>query len=215
MDCLQEALQASREHCGLQQKAGNDNFFSAVQAATAQQLRQQALKNLGLLSMVGLGVGAGARGATGLAQLVNRNVKTPPSSLPHAVPVDLPLESTEEEKLAGMTDFLKGDYAQSMAGVPWVLPASVAAGAAGIGGGWSAMDYLLDKRRKGELDAELETARKEYEAALASGSHKVAEEAGLCSRRAGRGRWRLRPVRRAYRPSQRRAGLQLGQEASA
>ena len=44
------------------------------------------------------------------------------------------------------------------------------------------MDYLLDKRRKGDLDAELEQAKQEYEAALMANSHgKMAADGTLAA----------------------------------
>lgn len=236
MPNLQTVLQASRAHSVKGRKSANDNFYAAVQAAAAQQLQNQALRNAGMLGAVGLGTGAAARGLQGLVQLINRNVNKPRRSYPTSVPVDMPLHEEEEPKTAslgaviggaigsafgqrppikptpapqpaapprvkyifggqlqnpqpvaplqqkgaGVADFLKGEYAQSVSGVPWAMPAAVGAGAAGLMGGWSAMDYLLDKRRKGDLQAELEKAKEEYEAALmASTAGKTAAEGTL------------------------------------
>ena len=171
MPNLQTILRASRAHSVRGRKSANDNFYSAVQAAAAQQLQSQALQNAGMIGAVGLGTGAAARGLTGLMQLINRNINKPRRSYPSSVPVDMPLQQEEEElKVAGVADFMKGEYAQSVSGVPWAMPAAVGAGAAGLMGGWSAMDYLLDKRRKGDLQAELDKAKQEYEAALMSSS---------------------------------------------
>lgn len=153
-------------------KRGNDSFYDAVQAASAKQLQHQALSNAGMLGAVGLGVGAGGRGIAGLLQLVSRNMKKQPRSLPKPITIDLPIHETEEEpKTASMSDFLKGDYAQSVSGVPWAIPAAIGAGTAGVAGGWKAMDYLMDKRRKGDLDIELDKAKKEYEQALEENNH--------------------------------------------
>jgi hypothetical protein len=74
------------------------------------------------------------------------------------------------EKQANFLDFMKGRYAETVGGVPWAIPAAVGAGAGGLYGGWRLMDYLLDRRRKANLDDELETAKLEYEAALARSS---------------------------------------------
>lgn len=127
--------------------------------------------------MVGLGAGAGARGLAGLVEMARRNLTKPPKSTPAPVPVDVPFE---ENKEASTLDFLKGDYAQSVSGVPWAIPAAVGGGVAGLAGGWSLMDYLLDKRRKGDLDAELDTAKRDYESALANNAHhKLAGDATI------------------------------------
>jgi hypothetical protein len=175
MEKLQQVLKVSRAHSAKvpQAKRANDNFYNAVQVAAAQQLQNQALRNAASLGVVGLGAGAAGRGLTGLVQLINRNMSKPRRSYPPAIPVDLPLQKQDEEapdqpKFAASADFLRGDYAQSVGGVPWAIPAAVGAGAAGMYGGWNAMDYLLDKRRKGDLEAELEQAKQEYEAALMS-----------------------------------------------
>ena len=60
---------------------------------------------------------------------------------------------------------------------PWALPAAGAATAGGLYGGWKLTDYLLDKTKNMEQESELETARKEYESALA-GRRKIASAGG-------------------------------------
>jgi hypothetical protein len=310
MPNLQTILRASRAHSDKGRKSANDNFYAAVQAAAAQQLQNQALRNAGMIGAVGLGTGAAARGLQGLMQLINRNVNKPRRSYPTSIPVDMPLHEEEEPKIAadkravytgatigaalgaakaptshfgqgvargalhggaaelgavggglggaalggagglstylllskllnnqptdgsalasllggagvgglagagaggyagykgmqhalgtppwnveehkepkpkqaGLADFMKGEYAQSVSGVPWAMPAAVGAGAAGLAGGWSAMDYLLDKRRKGDLQAELEKAKAEYEAALMASTTGKTAAAGTLAR---------------------------------
>jgi hypothetical protein len=79
------------------------------------------------------------------------------------------------DKQAGLLDFIKGRYAESTGGVPWAVPAAVGAGAGGLYGGWKLMDYLLDKRRKDNLDEDLEEAKEEYESALSDVSKEAAD----------------------------------------
>lgn len=177
MDNLQAVLKTSRDHYG---KQANQGFYNAVQEATSQQLRHQALGNLGTLAVVGAGVGAGSRGLLGLLQLAHRNSRKPEPTIPPPLAIDLPLAEQEEEKVGGVSDFMRGDYAQSIAGIPWAIPAHVAAGAGGLAGGWTLMDYLLDKRRKGELQSELDKAKGDYEVALSNGM-KTAEEGSLAA----------------------------------
>ena len=86
---------------------------------------------------------------------------------------------TEQEKCATIgetvSNFLEGNNAQTVMGLPWYLPAATLAGAAGGVGGYKLMDTLLDRNRKGLLKDELARAKQEYEAAL-SGSVKSSEE---------------------------------------
>lgn len=177
MDSLKAVLKTSHDHCA---KQANQGFYNAVQEATAQQLRHKALGNIGTLAVVGAGVGAGSRGLLGLLQLAQRNSHKPEPTIPPPLAIDLPLSEQEEEKVGGVSDFLRGDYAQSINGIPWAIPAHVAAGAGGLAGGWTLMDYLLDKRRKGELQSELDKAKGDYETALSNGM-KTAEEGSLAS----------------------------------
>jgi hypothetical protein len=58
----------------------------------------------------------------------------------------------------------QGDLKQ----MPWAYPAAAAAGIGGLYGGWKLTDYLLDKTRSTEQESELDTARRDYERALAS-----------------------------------------------
>lgn len=48
----------------------------------------------------------------------------------------------------------------------WNGPASVAAGAAGVAGGYGIADWLLNKNRKSQVDGELDRAKKVYQQAL-------------------------------------------------
>lgn len=174
MEGLQIALKAYKE----QLTKKSNSFYDAVQQATSQKLREQALQNALSMGLVGTGAGMAGRGFFGLLELIRRNASKPPRSVPTPVPIDLPLEENES-KIAGVADFLRGDYAQSISGVPWAVPAAVGAGGAGLVGGWSLMDYLLDKRRKGDLDAELEKAKSEYESALIRNTAKTANDDSL------------------------------------
>src|SRR5690242_2942549 len=125
MDSLQAVLKASRAHLSQPQKRANDGFYNAVQEATARQLRMNALANAGALGLLGAGVGAGTRGLLGLFQMAHRNASKPDRTVPAPLAIDLPLQEHEEEKLGSLSNFLKGDYAQTTAGVPWAMPAAV------------------------------------------------------------------------------------------
>lgn len=77
--------------------------------------------------------------------------------------------------------WLRGDTSNSVAGMPWFLPAALGTGVAGLAGGRSLTRWILKKRRKADLDAEIEKAKKEYEDAMMSQYdpgkiHKLASE---------------------------------------
>lgn len=48
----------------------------------------------------------------------------------------------------------------------WGMPAAAATGAAGIAGGWTLMDQLLNARRKGQMQGDVEDARDDFRSAL-------------------------------------------------
>lgn len=151
---------------------------AAIQQAAAKVLQRQAMMNVGNVALTGLGVGAGVRGLTGLLQLINRNVAEPRPSVvaPAVVPISTPADE-EEEKAASLVDFLQGNQTETLAGIPWYMPAAVGAGVGATAGGWKFMDWLLDRRRKHESDAELEQAKSEFETTLSEiGTNKQAAD---------------------------------------
>jgi len=168
MTNLELVQKASRRYS---EKAANQpTFYDAVQHVTAKALQRKALANAGTAALAGLGTGASLRGILGLLEMSRQEAQPPVRETPKQIEVPV-----DDEKLAGLADFLKGDYAKSTSGVPWAIPAAVGAGAAGAYGGWKGIDALLEQRRKGELDDELEKAKREYEEAL-SGETKLAED---------------------------------------
>lgn len=145
--------------------------ITALQTAANQQLQQQARQQVQRILLAGLGVGLAGRGAMGLASLLHRNMRPPVQSATRR-PVPLPMlyEDEKQAQLGGaLQSFTRGQQATSLSGIPWFMPAATAAGVGGLAGGWSLLDYLLDKRRKGDVDADLESAKQEYEQALAGG----------------------------------------------
>ena len=146
----------------LYKSADEQTFQDALREYYSRGLRATALQKALGIGATGLGVGLGARGLLGLLGLGRHNVS---QEDPYASSV-IDIEE-EEEKQAGIMDFIKGRYAESTQGVPWAIPAAVGAGAGGLYGGWKMMDYILDQRRSSRIDEELEEAKAEYEAALA------------------------------------------------
>lgn len=62
--------------------------------------------------------------------------------------------------------WLRGDTHNSPVDVPWAMPAMALAAGGGLYGGHALSRWALKKRRKGELDEELEKAKREYEEAM-------------------------------------------------
>jgi hypothetical protein len=137
---------------------------------------------------------AGAYGNYSLYSLANRhNKKHGNPFYPRDAARDVMKEEKEKEEKEkeekesssiGQTaaDFMKGDFASTTAGVPWAMPAAVAAGAGGLYGGWKLQDWLMKKQREKEMDDELTTAKDDYTRALGAMQFgKGAEEGSLAA----------------------------------
>lgn len=72
--------------------------------------------------------------------------------------------STEAPK-----SFLAGHYADHITGLPWMFPAALGLGAAGLYGGYKAVDSLVNRERKQDLKTEVDDAKKELLTELSSG----------------------------------------------
>lgn len=161
----QAAVDAVKAHC----KSAVAGFTEAVQAQHGAGLRRDALHQLGRLLLTGAGVGMAGRGLLGVLQLTKRNLSPPQGLGGDIVPVDVPYPAAEEEeKVAGVSNFFKGDYAKSPWGIPAMLPATVIGGTASIYGGWKLMDAVLDARRRAELNEDVDAAKSEFQQALLS-----------------------------------------------
>lgn len=151
------------------------NAVTALEQTATQQLKSDALRQVGHLALAALGAGAAARGGVGLLNHIRRavspvRVKTGPALLPLPYPIE-PEESPEamaERKRRKLAGFLAGDAASSRSGVPWYGPAMLAGGLGGFLGGWKGLDALLEARRKRERHDQLDTARQEFHDALLS-----------------------------------------------
>ena len=184
MATIQEAVQAARRRSCKQAdivgrigKAFNwsptvPDFSAASDAAKALQeqvsshQKDRLLKMLAATAMTAGGVGMAGRGAYGLLSQADRNLRprSPSSVIPTTV--EVPVKERDKQAEFSFKDLFKGDYARSIAGIPAAIPALAATGAAGAMGGWKLQDWLLDQRRREEMDAELERAKKEYTRAL-------------------------------------------------
>lgn len=147
----------------------------------AGDIRQQALQNALRLGILGLGGGAVVRGLSGMLNLHRRNRRERKPSVHAPVVVDYPLPAktaadftTTEGWAEGarqlgrdVSDFLSGGKATTPGGWPFAMPLGVGSFGLGMYGGYRLADWLLDKRRKQELESDYQAARQEYEDALA------------------------------------------------
>ena len=155
-----------------------------------EELRSQAIKDILTVGGVGLGVGAASRGIYGLLNMLNRSHRGPEKIRPTGyLPTRFPLQREEEEEpkaasemptkqafdpLAWLKSLAKGEKATSKSGIPWYPAGMVGAGVGGLYGGYKGVDHLLDERRRKAHEDELEQARQEFHAALASRYGKTA-----------------------------------------
>lgn len=140
--------------------------------------------------VAGAGAGVAIRALGGFRNIGREPVSAPfvspgPSTLPIPIGTTEDEDSPEEEAnlkfAAGPSTFDAAAQALSQY-MPQSsfhreavsIPGTVLTGGAGLLGGWKLTDWILDKRRKSEMDDELNRAKAEYAAALAGGGAKVA-----------------------------------------
>lgn len=151
----------------------------AVRLINAKFLQEKLKKHIVTTGLIGAGVGLTSRGLGGLLDLISRTGKKTFKN-PNLVPVEIPVpasrlpkswptsEEEENEKISAETSrsFIQGDFAKDITSIPYALPALTAATVGSSVGGWKLMDWILDRRRKAELNEKLEQAKREYEEAL-------------------------------------------------
>lgn len=149
------------------------------------QLRSEAFKDILAAGLLAGSLGAGARMLTGANYLFGRPapVSNRRNSLPVAIGLPTPVydnpavkEKSENNldrvalKAAGigswLSDLGKGNMAVQKDEIPWYLPAVVGTGIVGAGGGYYMADKLLDKKRKADLQSEVDAAREQFRTAL-------------------------------------------------
>lgn len=167
----------------------NGSFRSlAKRAAVATDPRVDLAKQILSVGAAGLGTGVAARALMGLRNLGRPPVEPPfispgPSAIPIPVPPqvdDIGAEDTPEEEAnlkfaagesTGPFESAAQGLAQFLPRSAWgrdaaAIPGTVLTGGAAMMGGWKLTDMLLDRRRKAQLQEELDLAKQEYEGAL-------------------------------------------------
>lgn len=160
-------------------KQAADEVIDPV-AALAAANRSEAMRRWGQLAMLGLGLGATARGATTLINKVTGSGDAPEMEQPEAV-IPLPGKPRRRgigslltrPKTASWWNDLKQGFNDINRGAvgdykswPAFLPVAAAAGIGGTYAGWKGVDAVLDSRRKKEMDQELADARRRFNRAL-------------------------------------------------
>ena len=158
---------------------GTRNLFSASPNGSAASLltpehhrtlevdaQRKAIRDILATLGMGAAVGVGARGLAGAGNFFGRtpsDVSRSPGPSVLQIPVPVYANPRDEERARRLG--LKA--ANWKAASPWwTLPGLVAAGGGGIYGGYKTMDFLMQNKRKADLEAEIAAARDRYHRAL-------------------------------------------------
>lgn len=83
-----------------------------------------------------------------------------------AVHATLPTPEGEPTPTMFSPRWFRGDSQSSVGAIPWVQPAAIGAGFAGLWGGNALVRHLLKKKHKAQLAQKVEAAKQEYEDAM-------------------------------------------------
>jgi hypothetical protein len=147
-----------------QEKEAQDPVTAAA-AVSSKQLRSDAINDIAKIMLYGAGLGAAGRGAHGLYNLFRRNT-TEPKNTGHGVEMPLPYTVEDEEKTAASGDSYFGSPVTQKESLWFYYPGMLLGGLAAGYGGWKGVDAVLDKRRKGEIEDELEGEKSKFRQAL-------------------------------------------------
>ena len=148
----------------------------------SRALKRDAMRDILGTALVAGGITGAVRGGQGLFNLFARGGKKVPTRAGITpFPISYRSPEDEEEKYAGrdLAGWAKEaqnppvkppakSLATTKGGLGYYWPLLIGGGALGAYGGWTGVDALLDQRRKGEIDDEVEDARREFEEALSS-----------------------------------------------
>ena len=83
-----------------------------------------------------------------------------------AVKTFIPTPTDQPSPTVGSPRWVRGDSMTSLTAIPWAIPAGVTAGLGGLIGGRQLVRWLLRKKRKSDLERELNETQQAYEAAM-------------------------------------------------
>lgn len=139
----------------LQTRAGGDvvNLAGQLKPAPQQSWWNRYKKPLGIAAGVGLLGG-------GLLGYASRRRKK------KQLDDDVKEAAVENAQPNLFERALRGTNAVTEQHIPWYLPGMVGGGLLGTAGGYFAADKIIDKKRKADLQAEVDAAKEEYQQAL-------------------------------------------------
>ena len=159
---------------GLWRSPDTAAFVESANRAANINMRNEAARDIGNLGLSMLGIGVAARGATGLAGLLRKNLRR--TATPTVMTLPYPVETDDDEdkkprkiKTAspGQQTFRKVSFeVTAKTALPWYRPAMLLAGMGGLYGGWKGVDAMLDSHRRTTREQELEEAKQEFHDAL-------------------------------------------------
>lgn len=153
-----DAIQTLLVKCQVKQAEGAVDPVAVARSEQARQIYKDLWRKIQPILMGSVGLGVAARGAQGLYNTVSRNLE-PPEGVPSDINV-VPHMVRQKQAVLRPSDAVNvEDWAAT-------IPAKALAMVGGGLGGYKLTDMLLDKRRKADLNAELEAAKKQYEQAL-------------------------------------------------
>lgn len=155
-----DAIQTLLVKCQVKQAEGAVDPVAVARSEQARQIYKDLWRKIQPLLVGSVGLGVAARGAQGLYNTISRNLE-PPEPVPGSINV-VPHMVQHKEKQA----VLRPSDAVNVEDWAATIPAKFLAIAGGGLGGYKLTDMLLDKRRKADLAAELDAAKKQYEQAL-------------------------------------------------
>ena len=158
----------------------------ALAGPTMNQLNWNS--TVGDVTQMGLGalaVGAGARGLTGLYNLMTERATRPRNTYPGAMVTRIPIPVQDDEddkphhrrKVVTATD--GGPPVTDYRNGALYMPAMMGAGALGLYGGWKGVDALLQHQRDQASKQKVEDARKDFEQALLESYPKPRKPSGI------------------------------------
>jgi hypothetical protein len=159
-----------------------------VQQYHNQQLQSDATKDILKALLLAGGLGAAARGASGLQSMFAENKKVSPKRVVE-MPVPYPVAADEKEaaskpdtknwkKVTNESEKkADNDLATSRYGLNYFLPSMLLGAPLAAYGGWKGVDALLNSQKRKDQDKELDEVKKEYEQALLGSYKKATDEA--------------------------------------
>lgn len=143
-------------------------IHSQIQQKHNAKLQADAAKNIIRTMLLAGGLGAAARGYSGLTNLSDSKKRKKPQRT-----IEMPVAYPEKQAIFGNDN----SKATSMIGLDYFAPAMLLGAPLAAYGGWKGVDAIMNKQREKEVDSDLDRAKAEYEKALLGSYKKGTDEA--------------------------------------